>query len=101
MPERIYREDTEPTVVEKEFHIKNRQGLHARPASMMAKLTARFDSDIYLKVGVDEINGKSIMGIITLAAAQGSALKVKAIGKDAPEAIEAIGELIESKFGED
>jgi len=101
MSEKISREDAEPTVIEKEFQIKNQQGLHARPASMMAKLTASFDSDIYLKVGVEEINGKSIMGIITLAAAQGSALKVKAIGKDAPEAVEAIGELIESKFGED
>jgi len=68
---------------------------------MLAKLTAQFESDIYVKKDLDEINAKSIMGIITLAASQGAVLRFKAIGPDAGEAIEAIGELINSKFGED
>ena len=75
MPARKPGENSVPLVVEKEFKIVNRLGMHARPASMLAQLTAKFESDIHIKKDPDEINGKSIMGIITLAAPMGSILK--------------------------
>jgi phosphocarrier protein HPr len=84
-----------------QFEIVNSLGLHLRPAKMLANLTNRFESDIFIRKDSEEVNGKSIMGIITLAAPKGAILKVRAIGPDAREAIEAIGKLIESKFGED
>lgn len=87
--------------VEAKFRIENRLGLHLRPARMLADLTNKFDSDIFIKKDSEEVNGKSIMGIITLAAAKGATLKVTAVGPDAREAVEAIGKLIENKFGEE
>ncbi len=87
--------------VEGKFRIVNSLGLHLRPARMLANLTNQFESDIFIKKDSEEVNGKSIMGIITLAAPQGALLKGTAIGPDAREAVEAIGKLIESKFGED
>lgn len=101
MPPARSSDQNSAEIVEKDFTIINRLGMHARPASMLAKLTAQFDSDIFIKRDQTEINGKSIMGIITLAASQGSVLRFKAIGHDAQEAMDAIGELINSKFGED
>jgi len=76
-------------------------GLHLRPARMLANLTNKFDSDVFITKDSEEVNGKSIMGIITLAAAKGAILKVTAVGPDAPEAVNAVGKLIENKFGEE
>jgi phosphocarrier protein HPr len=87
--------------VEEEFQILNSLGLHLRPARMLANLTNRFVSDIFIANDSEEVNGKSIMGIITLAAAKGAILRVTAIGPDARAAVEAVGKLIESKFGEE
>jgi len=101
MREKKIRGAQKPKVVQKEFEILNRLGLHARPASLLAKLTSKFESDIYIKKDLEEVNGKSIMGIITLAASQGSVLKVRAIGSDAKEAVDAVDQLIQSKFGEE
>ena len=101
MPPIRPRDQNNSNIVEKEFTIINRLGMHARPASMLARLTAQFDSEIFVKRSQTEINGKSIMGIITLAASQGAVLRFKAIGPDAHEAIDAIGKLINSKFGEE
>jgi len=95
------KEDRTDNRVEGKFHIANRLGLHLRPAKMLADLTNRFESDIFIRKDSEEVNGKSIMGIITLAAAKGAILKIVAIGPDAREAVEAIGKLIESKFGEE
>ncbi len=83
------------------FRIVNSLGLHLRPARMLANLTNKFESDIFIKKDTEEVNGKSIMGIITLAAPKDSLLKVTAEGPDAQEAVAAIGKLIESKFGEE
>jgi phosphocarrier protein HPr len=94
-------EATDTRKVEAKFRIRNSLGLHLRPARMLADLTNRFVSDIFIKKDSEEVNGKSIMGIITLAAAQGTVLKVTAKGADAQEAVEAIGRLIENKFGEE
>lgn len=76
-------------------------GLHLRPARMLANLTNKFDSDVFITKDSEEVNGKSIMGIITLAAAKGAILKVTAVGPDALEAVNAVGKLIENKFGEE
>jgi phosphocarrier protein HPr len=92
---------TSKSKVEGKFRIANSVGLHLRPARMLANLTNKFESDIFIKKDSEEVNGKSIMGIITLAASKGSLLKITAIGPDAQEAVEAIGKLIESKFGEE
>jgi phosphocarrier protein len=68
---------------------------------MLANLTNRFESDIFIRKDSEEVNGKSIMGIIALAAPKGALLRITATGPDAREAVEAIGKLIESKFGEE
>lgn len=85
----------------KEFTIRNRLGIHARPAARFAKTANTFESTIrVLKDGL-EVNGKSIMGIMMLAAAQGNIVKVEAEGPDENQAIRALGELIENRFDEE
>jgi phosphocarrier protein HPr len=83
------------------FEIVNALGLHARAAAQFVSLAAKFESEIYVEKDGYEVNGKSIMGVMTLAAPQGSTLIVKAIGGDAENAVEQLGELIKNKFGED
>ena len=84
----------------KVFRIKNRLGLHARAAATFVRLSNKFSSDIKLIKDGYEVNGKSILGILSLAAAQGSELQIMAKGLDAEEAISEIEKLIESGFGE-
>jgi len=83
------------------FTIRNRLGLHARAAALLVKTANRFLSDITLEKDGLEVNGKSIMGILMLAASKGSRITVKVEGKDSVEAIRALGELIDNKFGEE
>jgi phosphocarrier protein len=83
------------------FTIRNRLGLHARAAALLVKTANRFAADVTLEKDGIEVNGKSIMGILMLAAAKGSKVTVKAEGRDALEAVEALGKLIENKFGEE
>jgi phosphocarrier protein len=83
------------------FTIKNKLGLHARAAALLVKTANRFISNISLEKDGLEVNGKSIMGILMLAAAKGSKITLKAEGKDAEQAIETLGKLIENKFGEE
>ncbi|NIS74074.1 MAG: HPr family phosphocarrier protein [Deltaproteobacteria bacterium] len=86
--------------VVKDLKIKNELGLHARAASALANLASKFRCEISIfKDGV-EVNGKSIMGILMLAAPQGSVIKVSAVGDDAMEALKAIEELVKRRFGE-
>ena len=85
----------------KEFTIKNRLGIHARPAAKMAKTANEFESAIRVMKDGLEVNGKSIMGIMMLAAAQGNVIQVEAEGPDEKEAIRALGDLIENKFDEE
>ena len=87
--------------LEKEVEIQNKLGLHARPAARLVQLANRFSSDILIKSGDEEVNGKSIMGILMLAAAQGSRLKIRARGEDAEAALKTIVQLIKDKFGEE
>ena len=87
--------------VSKVFMIKNKLGLHARAAAMFVRLSNRFSSDINLIKDGYEVNGKSILGILSLAAIKGSELKIVTTGEDAEEALGEIGKLIESGFGEE
>jgi phosphocarrier protein len=92
---------TVANTVQAKFEICNSLGLHLRPARMLAELANRFRSEVFIAKDSEVVNGKSIMGIITLAAATGEILKVTAVGPDAQEAVNAVGKLIENKFGEE
>jgi phosphocarrier protein len=87
---------TEQTVT-----IKNRAGIHARPAALLVQTTKDFKSSIYFEKGNDRINAKSIMGIITLGAAYGVEIRIIAEGEDEKAAVEAVVRLFESKFEEE
>jgi phosphocarrier protein len=83
------------------FTIPNKYGLHARPAAEFVKLANRFSSDIRVRKEDVEVSGKSIMGVMMLAAECGSTITVSAAGDDAEAAIEAIRTLVASGFGEE
>ena len=83
------------------FTIRNRLGLHARAAALVVKTANRFEAEVIIEKDGLEVNGKSIMGILMLAVSKGSRITLKADGKDATQAILALGELIENKFGEE
>jgi phosphocarrier protein HPr len=86
---------------EKEIAIVNRLGLHARPAALFVKIASRFRADVWVKKENEEVNGKSIMGLMMLAAGQGSKLRVRCEGPDAARALEEIEALVNAKFNED
>ena len=88
-------------VVERTAPIVNRLGLHARPAAEFVKIANRFRAHIVVKKDDLEVNGKSIMGMMMLAAECGSALLIRADGEDAEAAIEALLALVAAGFGED
>ena len=88
-------------MVKKEIEIVNKLGLHARPAALLVQKVGKFKSEISLEKEGQKINGKSIMGVMMLAAERGSIIIIKAEGEDEAEAVEALVELIESKFGEE
>ncbi|MFZ2224108.1 MAG: HPr family phosphocarrier protein [Candidatus Deferrimicrobium sp.] len=86
---------------EREFDILNRLGLHARAAAQLVRLANGFASEIRVSKDGVEVNGKSIMGVLMLAAPKDTKILVCANGADAEEAVTAIGELIAGKFGEE
>jgi phosphocarrier protein len=88
-------------MVSRDFIISNKLGLHARPSAQLTQTAGRFASDIHISRNGRRVNAKSIMGVMMLAAGQGATVTVEAEGEDAAEAVEAIGRLIESGFGED
>jgi len=81
--------------------ITNRAGIHARPAAVLVQAAKDYKANIYFEKGRDRINAKSIMGILTLAAAYGAELKIIAEGEDEKEAVAAIAKLFETKFEEE
>jgi phosphotransferase system HPr (HPr) family protein len=83
-------------MIEKEITIKNKSGLHARPAAVIVQKANEYRSDIMLEKGDDRVNAKSIMGVMMLAAAEGVTLKIIASGKDEQEAVAVISKLLES-----
>ncbi|HAT72577.1 MAG TPA: HPr family phosphocarrier protein [Elusimicrobia bacterium] len=88
-------------MTKRDITIINELGIHARPAGMVANTASRFGCDIKLIKDGMEVNAKSIMGIMTLAAGKGSVIEVTARGKDEAEAVKAIEELFARKFDED
>lgn len=86
--------------IEKVFVVANKLGLHARPAALFVQTANRFDCDIEVTKEGETVNGKSIMGIMTLAAESGSEINIRFSGADANEAFKALTELFESNFGE-
>ena len=87
-------------MIERSVQIANRNGLHARPAAELVKTAAKFKSEITIVRDDLEVNGKSIMGVMMLAAELGATLTIRANGPDAQQAVDAIAELIAQKFGE-
>ncbi|MCM2358382.1 MAG: HPr family phosphocarrier protein [Geobacteraceae bacterium] len=88
-------------MLEKDYTIVNKLGLHARASALLVKNATRFHSDIRIEREGVEVNGKSIMGIMMLAAAKGSVIRLRVEGADEQDALTALGELIENGFGED
>jgi phosphocarrier protein len=85
----------------KDFMVANKLGIHARPAAMFVKTANRFSCDIFVEKDGEKVNGKSIMGLMMLAAGPGSKLTVHAEGNDASQALAEIETLIKRKFDED
>jgi phosphocarrier protein HPr len=87
-------------LIQRDIEIKNKLGLHARAAAKLVHTAARFKSDIKIRKGQEEVDGKSILGILLLAAGRGSTIMVKADGPDERDALDAIEALINAKFDE-
>jgi phosphocarrier protein len=88
-------------MVEHIITVSNRAGVHARPAALLVQTTKNFSCNILFEKGKDQINAKSIMGVITLGAAFGTEIKIVAEGEDEEAAVNAIVRLFESKFEEE
>lgn len=88
-------------MVERSLKIQNRLGLHARAAALFVQTASKFASDITIEKEGVEVNGKSIMGIMMLAAAKGSDVVIRADGRDENEAADGMSKLIEDKFYEE
>jgi phosphocarrier protein len=88
-------------MIREDVQIINRLGLHARAATRLVNCASRFSSNIVLSRDGKSVNGKSIMGVLTLAAAQGSTLQIEVEGKDQEQALEALTNLIADRFGEE
>lgn len=86
--------------VVKKFEIKNKLGLHARAAALLVQTVNKFSAQVNVSKDGHTTDGRSIMGVLTLAAAQGSKIQVEAIGADAERVVRAIEKLIESRFNE-
>ena len=85
---------------ERNVTVKNKLGLHARPAAEIVKIAGKFKSQITIHREDMEVNGKSIMGVMMLTAEKGTTLTVRAEGDDAEQALDAIEKLVDGKFGE-
>ena len=88
-------------VAEADFEIVNELGLHARAATKFVQTANKFKSDIDVEKDGQKVNGKSIMGVLMLVASKGTSIRVRARGEDADACVEALGELVRGRFGED
>ena len=86
--------------VERKFVIKSKLGLHARPAALFVRTANRFKSEVTIQKGKHKVNGKSIMGVMMLAAGPGSHITIRIVGIDAQTAMDEIAKLFDSNFGE-
>jgi phosphocarrier protein HPr len=87
--------------IEKEITIVNRLGLHARPAAMFVRIASRYRAEVWVGKEGEKVNGKSIMGLMMLAAGQGSTLNICCDGPDADKAMAELEDLIKARFNED
>ena len=87
--------------ISRDLVVSNKLGVHARPAAMFVKVANKFESDIYVEKDGETVNGKSIMGLMMLAAGPGSKLHVRAAGTDATQALNELEALLKRKFDED
>lgn len=85
----------------KDFLVSNKLGIHARPAAMFVKTANRFTCDVFVEKDGEKVNGKSIMGLMMLAAGPGSRLTIHALGQDAAQALAELETLINRKFDEE
>jgi phosphocarrier protein len=85
----------------KDLTIENRNGLHARPAALFVKTSSRYRSEVWVEKDGERVNGKSIMGLMMLAAGKGSVLRVIAEGEDAESVLTELEQLISTRFGEE
>jgi phosphocarrier protein HPr len=88
-------------MVQKNTKVKNRAGLHARPAAMIVQTSSQFESTIFIEKGSEKINAKSIMGILTMGAGYDTAVVISAEGSDEQGAVDALFTLFESRFEEE
>lgn len=86
---------------ERSLVIQNKYGLHARPAAEFVKRAHQFECDVWVRKGELEVNGKSIMGMMMLAAERGAEIVIRATGSDAAEAVDALSALVDRRFGEE
>ncbi|MBU9889638.1 MAG: HPr family phosphocarrier protein [Candidatus Omnitrophica bacterium] len=100
MAPRRKRPSTELPTIERQFTITNKLGLHARPAALFVQTANRFEASLEVRKEDVVADGKSIMGIMTLAAEMGSTILVRATGRDAEAAVQALEKLLGSNFGE-
>ena len=87
-------------MAERDIEITNKLGLHARASAKLTQTAGRFQSEVWLSRNGRRINGKSIMGVMMLAAARGTTIRLETLGPDEHEAMDALVALIEDKFGE-
>ena len=97
----LSRKNDNETKVTKTLTIVNRLGMHARPSAMFVKAASRYRSEVWVEKDGERVNGKSIMGLMMLAAGQGSKLRIRCDGPDADKAMEELEELIKAGFNEE
>ena len=86
--------------IEKELTIRNQMGMHARPAAQFVKRASKYQCDVWVEKDDEPVNGKSIMGLMMLAAGRGETIKIIADGSDAEQAVADLEELVSSGFGD-
>lgn len=92
---------SETSIISRELTIGNKLGIHARPAAQFVKLASRYSSEIRVEKDGEQVDGKSIMGLMMLAAGHGSVLLISAEGADAEDALSALEDLVKRNFEED
>ena len=101
-PATMNKSDATPAVqpLVKELVVQNKMGIHARPAAMIVRITNKFKAEVFVEKDEEQVNGKSIMGLMMLAAAKGTKVKFIATGEDAPAMLAEIEALFAKKFDE-
>lgn len=92
---------SEQPTASRDLTIQNRNGLHARPAALFVKTSSRFHSEVWVEKDGEKVNGKSIMGLMMLAAGKGSVLRITAEGEDAVTVMQELEHLVSTRFGEE